>query len=63
MSLQTHPIGRRHGTPAHTQDPASAGPAMAWGALVRHYLEMVVTMVVGMVVLLVASEAPRGRLS
>jgi hypothetical protein len=51
MRTQTHPTSRLHRTPAHSQDPAPARPATAWGAFVRHYLEMVITMAVGMVVL------------
>ena len=51
MSTQTGLTRRLHHTPAQIQDLAPARPATAWGALVRHYLEMVVTMAVGMVVL------------
>jgi flagellar biosynthetic protein FliP len=35
----------------HSQEPTLACTAIDWGALARHYLEMVVTMVVGMMVL------------
>ena len=51
MSSQTRSTSRRHHTPAHTDAPAPTRPATSWGALVRHYLEMVVTMAIGMVVL------------
>jgi hypothetical protein len=51
MSTRIHPTSRLHRTRVHRQDPAPARPDMAWGAFVRHYLEMVITMVVGMVVL------------
>jgi hypothetical protein len=51
MSAQTRPTTRLHRTPEHTQDPALARPGNAWGPFVRHYLEMVLAMAVGMVVL------------
>ena len=35
----------------HTPAPAPARTGTAWGALTRHYLEMVLTMVLGMIVL------------
>ena len=51
MSTQTHPTSRPHRTPEHSQDPAPAPTATARGAVARHYLEMVITMAVGMMVL------------
>jgi hypothetical protein len=51
MSNTAHPTSRLHRTPTHSQDPAPAQPATAWGAFVRHYLEMVITMAVSMVVM------------
>ena len=52
MSNQTHPTSRPNHTPEHSQDhPTSAPTGTAWRAFARHYLEMVVTMVVGMMVL------------
>ena len=38
-------------TSHHTEEPTPARPGTRWGALARHYLEMVLTMVIGMVVL------------
>lgn len=49
MSTQTRPSPEPHRARAHS--PAPARPGTAWGAFVRHYLEMVVSMAVGMVVL------------
>jgi hypothetical protein len=51
MSTQTRATSRLRRTPAHAQDPAPARHATSWGALVRHYLEMVLAMAFGMVVL------------
>ena len=51
MSSQTYPTCRPHRTPEHSQDPTPAPTATAWGAFARHYLEMVITMAVGMMVL------------
>ena len=51
MSTQTRPSREPHRTPAHSRNPAPARPATAWGAFARHYLEMVMTMAVGMIVL------------
>ena len=51
MSIQTRLASRPHRTPEYSPEPIPAGTATAWGAFARHYLEMVITMVVGMVVL------------
>jgi hypothetical protein len=41
----------RSRTTHHSPQPTPARTPTAWGALTRHYLEMVVTMVIGMIVL------------
>ena len=51
MSIQIRPTRRPHRMLEHSQDPAPAPTATAWGAIARHYLEMVITMTVGMIVL------------
>jgi hypothetical protein len=51
MSSPTHQTGGPHRMPEHSQDPAPAPDATGWGAFARHYLEMVVSMAVGMIVL------------
>ena len=51
MSTQTHPPRRPHRPPEHREYPTPAPPATGWGAFARHYLEMVITMAVGMIVL------------
>jgi hypothetical protein len=51
MSTETHPTSRPHRTPEHIEDATPASTATAWAAFALHYLEMVVTMAVGMVVL------------
>jgi hypothetical protein len=50
MSTGTRPIHEPHRRPAHSDDEAPARRIASW-PLVRHYLEMVITMAVGMVVL------------
>ena len=51
MSTETRRTSRLHRTPAPAQGATAARPATACGALVRHYVEMVVAMALGMVVL------------
>ena len=51
MSTEARPAGPPHRNPEHRQDSTPARPAAAWGPFARHYLEMVIAMVVGMIVL------------
>src|SRR3954469_1029124 len=51
MSDRKQPTCRSHRTPDHSRDQAPAPTATAWGAFARHYVEMLITMVVGMMVL------------